>query len=73
METVSSSGLATFLNFYSIAIMVALAVSLVVAVVFMMRFPRSPQEWIVALICTVVSSLTGGSFIIMKWNLNEWV
>ncbi|MCU4334223.1 hypothetical protein [Acinetobacter pittii] len=73
METVSSSGLATFLNFYSIAIMVALAVSLVVAVVLMMRFPRSPQEWIVALICTVVSSLTGGSFIIMKWNLHEWV
>lgn len=73
METVSSSGLATFLNFYSIAIMVALAVSLVVAVVLMMRFPPSPQEWIVALICTVVSSLTGGSFIIMKWNLHEWV
>lgn len=73
MKTVQTSGLATFLDFYSIAIMVALAVSLVVAVVLMMRFPRSPQEWIVGLICTVVSSLTGGSFIIMKWNLHEWV
>ncbi len=39
----------------------------------MMRFPRSPQEWAVGLICTVISSLAGGSFIIVRWGLHEWV
>ncbi len=34
---------------------------------------HSPQEWGVGLICTVVSSLAGGSFIIVKWGLHEWV
>ena len=46
---------------------------LVAAVVLMTRMPRSPQEWGVGLICTVVSSLAGGSFIIVKWGLHEWV
>ncbi|HAV3169993.1 hypothetical protein ACT434_13505 [Acinetobacter baumannii] len=69
----TSNGLAAAFNLYGTVMMVVLAVSLVVAVVLIMRFPRSPQEWIVGLICTVVSSLTGGSFIIMKWNLHEWV
>ena len=46
---------------------------LVAAVVLMTRMPRSPQEWAVGLICTVVSSLAGGSFIIVKWGLHEWV
>jgi|GEM_PF-66746 len=58
---------------YGIAIMVTLAVGLVAAVVLMTRMPRSPQEWAVGLICTVVSSLAGGSFIIVKWGLHEWV
>ncbi|MFA2976213.1 hypothetical protein, partial [Acinetobacter pittii] len=49
------------------------AISLVAAVVLMTRMPRSPQEWAVGLICTVVSSLCGGSFIIVKWGLHEWV
>ena len=53
--------------------MVTLAIALVATVVIMMRLPRSPQEWAVGLICTVVSSLTGGSFIIVKWGLHEWV
>ena len=53
--------------------MVTLAVALVAAVVLMTRMPRSPQEWAVGLICTVVSSLAGGSFIIVKWGLHEWI
>ncbi|MDW7493521.1 hypothetical protein RZN21_30415 [Klebsiella pneumoniae] len=53
--------------------MVTLAVGLVAAVVLMTRMPSSPQEWAVGLICTVVSSLAGGSFIIVKWGLHEWV
>ncbi|MEI1687093.1 hypothetical protein V8P55_02265 [Acinetobacter baumannii] len=73
MEPVSTSGFTALLKFYGFAIVVALAASLVVAVVLMTRMPRSPQEWAVGLICTVVSSLAGGSFIIMKWGLHEWV
>ncbi len=73
MEPVSTSGFTALLKLYGIAIMVTLAVGLVAAVVLMTRMPRSPQEWGVGLICTVVSSLAGGSFIIVKWGLHEWV
>ena len=73
MEPVSTSGFAAFLKFYGAAIMFTLAIALVATVVIMMRLPRSPQEWAVGLICTVVSSLTGGAFIIVKWGLHEWV
>ena len=73
MEPVSTSGFAAFLKFYGAAIMVTLAIALVATVVIMMRLPRSPQESAVGLICTVVSSLTGGAFIIVKWGLHEWV
>ncbi|HFX7498599.1 TPA: hypothetical protein ACIFXE_003868, partial [Acinetobacter baumannii] len=58
---------------FGMTIVVAICVMAVAAVVLMMRMPRSPQEWAVGLICTVVSSLAGGSFIIVKWGLHEWV
>lgn len=75
MEPVSTSGLGgvAIAKFYGVATMVVLSVALVAAVVLMTRMPRSPQEWAVGLICTVVSSLAGGSFIIMKWALHSWV
>lgn len=71
--TTSSFGMGAVLKFYGAAIMVTLAVALVAAVVLMTRMPRSPQEWAVGLICTVVSSLAGGSFIIVKFALHAWV
>ncbi|KCX77592.1 hypothetical protein J532_4405 [Acinetobacter baumannii 940793] len=49
MEPVSTSGFTALLKFYGFAIVVALAASLVVAVVLMTRMPRSPQEWAVGL------------------------
>ncbi|AXY56797.1 hypothetical protein CDG60_09605 [Acinetobacter chinensis] len=73
MEPVSTSGVAAFLKFYGMLIVTTLAIAMVATVVLMMRFPRSPQEWAVGLICTVVSSLTGGAFIIVKWGLHEWI
>ena len=73
MEPVSTTSITTFLKFYGAAIAVTLAIALVATVVIMMRFPRSPQEWAVGLICTVVSSLAGGSFIIVKYGLHAWV
>ena len=39
----TTDGLVTAFNLYGTAMMIALAVSLVVAVVLIMRFPRSPQ------------------------------
>ncbi|MFX8992110.1 hypothetical protein ABTN16_19640, partial [Acinetobacter baumannii] len=48
------NGLASIFKLYGTVMMIALAVSLVVAVVLIMRFPRSPQEWVVGLICTIV-------------------
>ncbi|MNZ01539.1 hypothetical protein D3C78_181610 [compost metagenome] len=73
MEPVSTSGFAAFLKFYGAAIMVTLAIALGATVVIMMRLLRSPKEWAVGLICTVVLSLTDGAFIIVKWGLHEWV
>ena len=73
MEPVATGSLTAFLKFYGAAIAVTLAIAAVATVVIMMRFPRSPQEWAVGLICTVVSSLTGGAFIIVRWGLHEWV
>jgi hypothetical protein len=73
MKPVSTSGFAAFLKFYGAAIRVTLAIALVATVVIMMRLPRSPKEWAVGLICTVVLSLTGEAFIIVKWGLHEWV
>ncbi|OTG87180.1 hypothetical protein B9T31_06115 [Acinetobacter sp. ANC 4558] len=73
MEPVSTGSLTAFLKFYGAALAVTLAIALVATVVIMMRFPRSPQEWAVGLICTIVSSLGGGAFIIVRWGLHEWV
>ena len=72
MEPVSSS-LATFLKFYGMVIVTTLAILMVATVVLMMCMPRSPQEWVTGLICTVVSSLAGGAFIIVKFSLHQWV
>ncbi|SUU56182.1 bacteriophage protein [Acinetobacter baumannii] len=44
MEPVSTSGFTALLKFYGFAIVVALAASLVVAVVLMTRMPRSPPR-----------------------------
>lgn len=61
MEPVSTSGLTAILKFYGAAIVVTLAVTLTCT-------PRSAHEWAVGLTCTVVSSLVGGSLIIVKWG-----
>lgn len=37
-----------------------------------MMTPRSPKEWAVGLISTVVLSIGGGSFVIEHWQLQHW-
>ncbi|ENZ1199059.1 TPA: hypothetical protein ACV20N_000427 [Acinetobacter baumannii] len=72
-EPISTAGATAFFKIYGMAIVVILSTALIALVVMMIRMPKNPQEWAVGLICTVVSSITGGSFFIMKFGLHEWV
>lgn len=72
-EPVSTIGVSAFFKIYGMAIVVILSAALIALVVMMIRMPRNPQEWAVGLICTVVSSITGGSFFIVKFGLHDWV
>ncbi|MCU4389895.1 hypothetical protein KTH73_04025 [Acinetobacter courvalinii] len=72
-EPVSTVGVGAFFKIYGMAIVVILSSALIAMVVMMIRMPRNPQEWAVGLICTVVSSITGGSFFIVKFGLHDWV
>ncbi len=72
-EPVSTTiGGITALKMFGLWIIVTICVLSVAAVVFMMRMPRSMNEWGVGLITTVVSSLAGGSFIIVRFDLHSW-
>ena len=41
-------------------------------VVFMTRMPRSRSEWVVGLISTVMSSLCGGAYVVMRYELQHY-
>ncbi|MGT2429719.1 hypothetical protein ACU4HD_15145 [Cupriavidus basilensis] len=47
------------------------AVAAIAALVVMMT-PRSPREWAVGLISTVVSSVAGGAAVAQKFGLQAW-
>ena len=47
--------------------------SLSAVVVMLMTLPRSPREWAVGLISTVVSSIGGGATAIEHFGLHQWV
>lgn len=72
-EPVSTTGTAAFLKIYGIVIVMLLSVAMIATVVMMTRMPKNPQEWAVGIICTVVSSIAGGSFVIMYLKLHQWV
>lgn len=72
-EPVSTTGTAAFLKVYGIVIVMVLSVAMIALVVMMTRMPKNPQEWAVGLICTVVSSIAGGSFVILYFGLHHWV
>lgn len=69
MEPISTGGTAAFLKVYGVWLAVVTALVFVATVVLMMRLPRSPQEFLVGIITTVVSSLMGGSFLILYFDL----
>ena len=71
-EPFSSVGAGTLIKAYGAGIIIGLSLVLVYLVVIMTRMPRTRQEWAVGLITTVVSSLAGGSFLIVKFELHLW-
>ena len=48
------------------------AAGLAAIVVMLMMRPRSASEWAVALICTVVSSIAGGAWVVQYLDLHQW-
>lgn len=48
------------------------AAGLASIVVMLMMRPRSASEWAVALICTVVSSIAGGAWVVQYLDLHRW-
>jgi len=51
----------------------AIGAGLATVVVLCVSHPKDPREWAVALIATVMSSLSLGSFVVVKFGLQAWV
>lgn len=47
--------------------------SIATVVVMLMSLPRSPKEWTVGLISTVMGSICGGAFVIQRFSLQSWM
>jgi len=63
-----------FISLYSAAGLGALAMATLAAIVVMcITTPRSPKEWAVGIISTVVSSIGGGAAVIQYYDLQSWV
>lgn len=71
-EPTSSTGAAGY-ALWKIAIALGIPAGLVSIVVMLWIQPKSPREWTMALICTVVSSISGGSYVIQRLELQDWV
>lgn len=71
VSATSATGL--FLKMYGAAFVVLIASMLCAMIVMLFRTPTNPKEWAAGLICTVISSLSGGSYIIVKFNMLEWL
>lgn len=69
----SSASHASVVVIYGLAGVALLAACLAMVIVFMARMPRSPKEWLVGLISTLVSSLTVGAAVVIKFGLLQWV
>lgn len=50
-----------------------IAAGLSMLVVMLTKRPRTDQEWLVAIISTVVSSVCGGAIVILRFGLLRWV
>ena len=76
MTDPASSGAAGAAAFKAVGGASAVAVGgagLAAVVVMLMTPPRSPREWAVGLISTVISSIGGGAAVIEHFGLQHWV
>lgn len=46
---------------------------LAAVIVMLMTPPRSPREWAVGLISTVLGSICGGAAVVQRWELQSWL
>ncbi|KQT11070.1 hypothetical protein [Ramlibacter sp. Leaf400] len=51
----------------------ACGAGLAAVIVMLMTPPRSPREWAVGLICTVLGSICGGAAVVQRFGLQEWL
>jgi predicted exporter len=75
MEPASSStaaGIAGWKLIGGLAGLGAVGAALASIVVMCLMTPRSPKEWAVGIISTVVSSIAGGSAVIEHYGLQSW-
>lgn len=68
MSEPTSSGVAAFAGF-KFALSTGVGAAIGTLVVMLFTQPRSKLEWAQALICSVASSLGGGSYIIVQYSL----
>ena len=69
-EPISTGGsAAAVIKIYGLASVTIASIVLVCLVVLLMHPPRSPQEWAVGLICTVVSSVGLGAAAVEHFSL----
>ncbi|SDS20795.1 hypothetical protein SAMN05216421_1100 [Halopseudomonas xinjiangensis] len=66
--TTTAGGLAL----YKIAAFCGVFAVLAAIVVMAMTMPRNPREYGVALVCTVVSGLAGGAFVVRWYEMAHW-
>ncbi len=71
MAEPSSSAVGGFAA-YKLAVAFGLPAGLAAIVVMLWIQPKSPREWAMALISTVVSSLCGGAAVVQHYGLSSW-
>lgn len=68
----TAAGLAGWKLIGGIAGISAFGAGLAAIVVMCVTTPRSPREWAVGLISTVIGSISGGAAVIQHYNLQHW-
>lgn len=70
-----SSGVATFAGFKAVggvALLTVFAAFVSTVVTMCISPPETRREWFVAIISTVISSISGGSFMVTHFGLQHW-
>jgi hypothetical protein len=68
----AAGGLAAWKAFGGFAAFAAAGAGLAALVVMCMMTPRSPKEWAVGLVSTVLGSVCGGAAVVQHYSLQSW-